>query len=160
MTRRGWEFRKEGSVSIWIGTFPSVEAAEVYFGIPDEIGVYLPPIDFANDLGLDELPAECLEVNFERISRRPIEELLNDATFSRSFRDHAIEAARQHSISRAQGIALLYDFDYQATPDWKPSVGPLTFVGVFAFVRAPGADDLNQRRDSRIEIRPIVDDVL
>jgi hypothetical protein len=23
---------------VWIGTFPSVEAAELYFGIPDEIG--------------------------------------------------------------------------------------------------------------------------
>ena len=41
-----------GVVSVWVGTFPSLEAAEAYFGIPDEIGVYLPPEGFAADLGL------------------------------------------------------------------------------------------------------------
>jgi hypothetical protein len=30
------ECRRTGSVSVWIGTFPSVEAAEAYFGIPVE----------------------------------------------------------------------------------------------------------------------------
>jgi hypothetical protein len=160
MSRRGSECRREGCVSVWIGTFPSVGAAELYFGIPDEIGVYLPPDGFANDLGLDELPADSLEVNFERILPRSLGELLNDATFSQTFREQAIEAARQQGVSNAQGIALLYDFDYQAKPDWQRSAGQMTFIGVFGFGRTPGVDDLTPRRDPTIEIRQVADDVL
>jgi hypothetical protein len=152
--------RRKGFVSLWIGTFSSVEAAEAYFGIPDEIGVYLPPDGFASDLGLDELPAECLEVNFERTSPRPLRELLNDATFSRAFRDQAIEAASQQGISTAQGIALVYDFDYQAKPGWKRSVGPLAFIGTFPFLGTSPAEDPHPKRDPRIAMREIADDVL
>jgi hypothetical protein len=153
------EFRK-GFVSLWIGAFSTVEAAEAYFGIPDEIGVYLPPYGFAKDLGLEDLPAECLEVNFERLSPRPLCELLEDATFSRTFRDQALEAAGRQGISTAPGIALLYDFDYQAQPNWQRSVGPLTFIGAFEFVKTPGAGDRIPSRDPGIEFREIADDVL
>jgi hypothetical protein len=38
MSRRGSDCRREGCVSVWISTFPSMGAAELYFGIPDEIG--------------------------------------------------------------------------------------------------------------------------
>jgi hypothetical protein len=160
MNGHGVECRKRGFVSVWIGTFPSVEAAEAYFGIPDEIGVYLPPDGFLKDFGLDEFPAECLEVNFERTIPRPLRELLDDATFSRAFRDQAVLAASQQGISTAQGIALVYDFDYQAKPDWQRLVGPLTFIGTFVFVGMSGAEELKPRRDPRIEIREIVDNVL
>ena len=127
------ECRRTGFVSVWIGTFPSLEAAEAYFGIPDEIGVFLPPEAFARDLGVDEQLLDKLEVNFERMSPRPLGELLNDATFCETFRDQATEAASRLGISAAQGIALVYDFDYQAKPDWQPSIGPLTFIGTFSF---------------------------
>ena len=50
--------QRQGFVSMWVAEFPSVEAAEAYFGIPDEIGVLLPPEAFAKDLGLEDLPAE------------------------------------------------------------------------------------------------------
>ena len=66
---------------------------------------------FARDLGVDEQLLEKLEVNFERMSPRPLRELLNDATFSGAFRDQAVEAASRFGISSAQGIALVYDFD-------------------------------------------------
>jgi hypothetical protein len=154
------ERRRKGFVSIWVGSFPSLEAAEVYFGIPDEIGVYLPPEGFANDLGLEDFPAESLEVNFERTAPRPLRELLDNATFSESFCDQAVAAAGRLGIATAQGIALLYDFDYQARPGWQSSVGPLTFIGSFAFPGSPETEDLKPRRDPRIEIREIWDDVL
>jgi hypothetical protein len=152
--------RREGFVSIWIGNFPTREAAEEYFGIPDEIGVCLPPVGFVNDLGRDDVPGECLEVNFEQISRRPLRELLQDATFAGGFIDQAVEAARQQGIQAAQGIALLYNFDYQAQPGWQREVGPLRFVGSFPFVEPAAVEELKPRRDPRIEIRDIVDDLL
>ena len=152
--------RRTGFVSVWIGTFPSVEAAEAYFGIPDEIGVFLPPEAFATDLSVDEQLLEKLEVNFERTSPRPIWELLNEATFSGAFRDQAAEAASRLGISSEQGIALVYDFDYQAKPDWQHSTGPLTFIGTFPFHGTLEAEGSIPKRDPRIEFREIADNVL
>ena len=154
------ECQRTGFVSVWIGTFPSVEAAEAYFGIPDEIGVFLPPEAFAGDLGVDEQLLEKLEVNFERMSPRPLLEFLNDATFCGAFRDQAAEAASRLGISRAQGIALVYDFDFQAKPDWQHLIGPLTYIGTFPFRGTPDAEGSTPKRDPRIEIREIADDVL
>jgi hypothetical protein len=159
MSSKGIEFRRNGFVSIWVGTFPSVEAAEAYFGMPDEIGVYLPPEGFTRDLGLDDLPLDNLEVNFEQVSPRPLGELLEDATFSPSFLDQAVEAASRQGIHAVQGIALVYDFDYQAKPGWQGAVGPMRFIGSFPFVETSASDKLKPVRDPRIEIRDIQDTV-
>lgn len=147
-------------VSVWIGAFPSMDAAEAYFGIPDEIAVYLPPENFARDFGLGDFPPERLEVNFEQLSPRPLRDLLQDATFSAEFMDQAVEAARRQEISAAQGIALLYDFNYEAQPGWQRAAGPLQFIGSFPFVRVPATNDAPPRRDPRINVRNILDDVL
>jgi hypothetical protein len=152
--------RRKGFISLWVGTFPSVEAAELYFGIPDEIGVYLPAEGFARELGVDMHLLDALEVNFEQTSPRPLRELLNDATFSGEFCDAAVETANRLGISMAQGIALVYDFDYQARPDWQNVTGPLTFIGAFPFHGSPEAQKSIPRRDPRIEIREISDNLL
>jgi hypothetical protein len=145
---------------VWVGTFPSVEAAEAYFGIPDEIGVYLPPEGFAQDLGMPDLPAECLEVNFEQLAPRPLRQLLQDATFSASFIDQAIAEASRQGIEAAQGIALLYDFDYQAVPCRQQTTAPVRFIGSFPFVGTSPEQEPNARPDPRIEIRGPMDTVL
>src|SRR5262249_21292722 len=124
---------KDGFVSVWVGEFPSLDAAEEYFGIPDEVGVYLPPDAFAADLDLNDLPPENLEVHFEQLKARPLSELLRDATCSASFLAAALESANEQGIYEAQGVALLYDFDYEASPDQKRTAGPLTFLGTFQF---------------------------
>jgi Immunity protein 22 len=160
MSSQGNECRRSGFVSVWVGTFPSVEAAETYFGIPDEIGVYLPPEVFIRDLGLEDLPTENLEVNFEQVSPRPLRPLLADATFATSFLDQAVEAARGQGIEAAHGVALLYDFDYQAKPGWQRTAGPLTFIGSFPFRGAKAAEKAEPVQDPRIQIRDITDNVL
>src|SRR4051812_26245723 len=104
MNRDRMDGRRQGYVSVWTGTFPSVQAAEAYFGIPDEIDVYLPPEGFAKDLALDDLPSECLEVNFEQVSPRPLSQLLQDATFGTTFLDQVVEAAGRQGIQAVQGI--------------------------------------------------------
>jgi uncharacterized repeat protein (TIGR04138 family) len=134
-------FKRPGFVSLWVGTFASVEEAEAYFGIPDEIGVYLPPEAFAGDFGLGNFPPWALEVNFEQVLPRPLRELLRDATFAASFLDQAVEAAAQQGIDHAQGVALLYDFDYRLNSARRDVAGPLRFIGAFPFIRiAPGAN--------------------
>ena len=160
MSRDEVDCRRKGFVSVWVGTFPSVEAAETYFGIPDEVGVYLPPEGFARDLGMADLPSECLEVNFEQVSPRPLSQLLRSATFSATFIDQAVEAASEQGIQVAQGIALLYDFDYQVALSQERAIGPLQFIGSFPFVGTTPAAEPKPRPDPRIEIRTIVDDVL
>src|SRR4051794_29031409 len=143
--------RKKGVVSVWVGTFPSVEAAEAYFGIPDEIGVYLPPEGLARDLGLGDLPAELLEVNFEQVLPRPARDLLRDATFSASFIDQAVEAASRLGIYEAQGVVLLFDFDYPAVPGWKAEAGPLRWVGTFPYTGEAAEESVP---DPRLTVRP------
>src|SRR5262245_37077056 len=152
MSSQGKMCRRSGFVSVWVGTFPSVEAAEAYFGIPDEIGVYLPPEVFIRDLGLEDLPTENLEVNFEQVSLRPLRQLLADATFAASFLDQAVEAARGQGIEAAQGVALLYDFDYQAKLGWQRTAGRLTFIGSFPFRGARAAEKAEPVQDPRIQI--------
>lgn len=160
MSSDGVDCRRPGIVSVWIATFPSVEAAQAYFGIPDEIGVYLPAEGFASDLGMADLPSESLEVNFEQVSPRPLRQLLQDATFSATFIDQAVVVASQQGIQAAQGIALLYDFDYQAAPGWQRTSGPLQFIGSFPFVADSAAHEPEPSPDPRLDIREIVDDVL
>lgn len=158
--RPGSDSECPGIVSLWVGAFPSVEAAEAYFGIPDEIGVYLPPEAFARDLGVDQRLIGELEVNFERLDPRPLFELLEDVTFVQSFRDQALRVANKLGIDTAQGIALVYDFDYQAKAGWQRTAGPMTFIGTFPFRPASAVVQLNPRRDPRIEIREASDGVL
>jgi hypothetical protein len=160
MSNQGIECRRSGFVSVWVGTFPSVEAAETYFGIPDEIGVYLPPEVFIRDLGLEDLPAENLEVNFEQVSPRPLRQLLADATFAASFLDQAVEAARRQGIEAAQGVALLYDFDYPAKAGWQHTAGPLTFIGSFPFCGTAASEKAKPVQDPRIVIQDITENVL
>jgi len=154
------KYRRKGFVSVWVGTFPSIEAAEVYFGIPDEIGVYLPPEGFAREIGVGAELLEKLEANFERLSPRPLRELLDGARFSSAFNDSVIAAANRMGISMSQGIALVHDFDYEASPDCQRVTGPLTFIGTFPFHQTPLGQEPMPRPDPRIEIRDIADDVL
>jgi hypothetical protein len=160
MSRDEVDGRRQGFVSVWVGAFPSVEAAEAYFGIPDEIDVYLPPEGFAKDVGIPDLVPECLEVNFEQVSPRPLRQLLQTATFSASFIDQAIEGASRQDIQEAQGIALLYHFDYQTVPGWQRRAGPLLFIGSFPFVGTAPEQGQEARRDPRFEIRGPTDTVL
>src|SRR5947209_272142 len=133
------EFRRDGFVSIWVGHFASIEEAEAYFGIPEKIGLYLPAEAFTADFGLGDFPPETLEANFEQLAPRPLAVLLRDATFADSFRDRALEAARRQGIHEAQGVALLYDFDYRLKPDRRDVAGPVRFLGAVPFVGvAPG----------------------
>jgi uncharacterized repeat protein (TIGR04138 family) len=129
------ELERAGFVSLWVGRFASVEEAEAYFGIPDEIGVCLPAEAFARDFGLGNFPPEKLEANFEQLTPRPVRELLQDATFAGSFLDRAVEAAVQQGISEAQGVALLYDFDYRRKPERCDEAGPVRFIAAFPYVR-------------------------
>jgi uncharacterized repeat protein (TIGR04138 family) len=139
---RQWEFKRVGFVSLWVGAFASVEAAEAYFGIPDEIGVYLPAEAFAGDFGLGDFPPEILEVNFEQVLPRPLGELLRDATFAASFLDQALAAASRQGVDRTQGVALLYNFDYRLNPARRDVAGPLRFIGVFPFVQVSARSNL------------------
>jgi uncharacterized repeat protein (TIGR04138 family) len=136
------ELERTGFVSLWVGTFASIEDAEAYFGIPDEIGLSLPAEAFARDFSLGNFPSENLEVNFEQLTPRPLRELLQDATFAGFFMEQAIQAAAEQGIPQAQGIALLYDFDYRRKTSRCDAAGSLRFMGAFPYIRLKQGFDL------------------
>lgn len=147
-----WPCKRVNFVSFWAGAFASVEDAEAYFGIPDEVGIYLPAEAFARDFDLGEFPPEILEVNFERVSPRPLADLLRDATFAASFLDQALEVAARQGVEQAQGIALLYNFDYRLHPAPRDAAGPLRFLGVFPYVRVSVRSNLQPVQELAHEI--------
>jgi hypothetical protein len=129
------ELQRTGFVSLWVGHFASVEEAEAYFGIPDAAGFYLPAEAFTRDFGLGTFPSEKLEVNFEQSMPRPFRELLQDVPYAGSFLDQAVAGAAQQGIEQAQGIALLYDFDYRGKAARCDESGPLRFISAYPYVR-------------------------
>jgi uncharacterized repeat protein (TIGR04138 family) len=139
--------QRTGFVSVWVGTFGSVEEAEAYFGIPDEIGVYLPPEAFAADQGVGDFPPENLEVHFEQVAPRPLRDLLADATFAVTFLDRAIEAGSRQGVAEAQGVALLYDFDYRRREATSDPAGPMRFLGAFPYVQVSPVANLQPFQD-------------
>jgi uncharacterized repeat protein (TIGR04138 family) len=134
MMNRTIDYYRRGHVSLWVGAFPSVDDADAYF--TEELDAEdWKPSPFGVELGLGFYPPSCLEINFEELSPRPVQALLREATFSGSFIRPAVEAAGRRGIHEAQGIALLYDYDYQLKPGWAEAVGPVRFVGTFVFDR-------------------------
>jgi hypothetical protein len=84
---------------------------------------------------LGNFPSENLEVNFERLTPRPLRELLQDATFAGSFVEQAVQAAAEQGVPQSQGVALLYDFDYRRKTGRCDAAGPLRFLGAFHYVK-------------------------
>jgi uncharacterized repeat protein (TIGR04138 family) len=138
-------FRRD-HVSLWVGSFANPDVAGAYF-----TEWYDPPhwepAPFSLELGLGFYPPWALEINFEETTPRPLVDLLHDATFAVSFLDRAAVAAERMGIHEAQGVALLYDFDYRLAPTWAESVGPVRYVGTFAFVRTAANTRLQPYRD-------------
>jgi hypothetical protein len=140
MPDRPVEFAQAGIVSLWTGTFKSPESADAYFAEVVGAGRW-EPSRFSVDFGLGYYPPWRLEINFQSSGPHSISELLIDATFAPTFADRAVAVANQKALALAQGIALLYDFDYLLKSERKERVGSLWFVGSFAFVKTrPNAD--------------------
>ncbi len=119
-------------VSIWVGAFPSIDDAEAYF-FKDAGDGSAGRCRFANDFALDAFDPACVEIRFERPTPRPIEQLLEDCTFSESFAADALAAAKALGIREAQGVALIYYADYGANSVVRAEAGPLKFLGSFPF---------------------------
>jgi len=120
-----------GMVSIWTGSFPSVEAADAYF---DETYHHddTPISQFARDLGLRSYPSDCLEFHFEDTTVHPLAELLAQCSFSESYAREVLAVAQLRGITAVQGVALLFQFDYGRIKE--ASTGTcLSFLDVFRF---------------------------
>jgi hypothetical protein len=123
-----------GQVSLWGGRFAGADEAESYFAEASG-GEYPGSSTFSRQWGLGSYSPGCLEFHFEQTADRPLEVLLEEATFSASFIDAALESAGRQGICEAQGIALVYDLEYQLSPARPGEVGPMRFIGSFAFDR-------------------------
>lgn len=132
------EFARPGFVSVWVGEFPTPEAADAYFTErfdPPELPhgePYWEPSPFQAELGLGFYPPWKLETRFPE-QPLPVGELLADITFTESFGPLVVEQASRKGIDRAGGVAVVFGFDYRLKPGWAEAVGPVRFVGTFPF---------------------------
>jgi hypothetical protein len=126
-------YRRLGCVSIWAGSFGSVDAVEWYFGVPAPDGRLPPPYSFIEEFQLPPFSPECLEINFTQSAPRRVRELLESTSFSSSYVDAACDGADRLGIEEAQGVALLFNFDYQACPKVLAKSPNLRFLGVFEY---------------------------
>ena len=126
-------YRRLGCVSIWAGSFGSVDAAEWYFGVPGPDGRLPPPYSFIEDFALPPFSPECLEINFTQAAPRSLRALLESTSFSSSYIEAACAEGDRLGIDAAQGVALLFNFDYAACHKVLPKSPHLRFVGVFDY---------------------------
>lgn len=112
-------FVKKGAVSIWIGikdrsTEQDIDTLQDLCGV----GYYRLTDQERNALGQEVVD---------------LERLLKDLSYSASFHDHAVSAARNKGVERARTVIVQYDFAYDPTKVSREiDVDPL-FLGVFDY---------------------------
>jgi uncharacterized repeat protein (TIGR04138 family) len=136
-------FWSPGTVSIWVGSFPSIEAADAYF--EETFHNDATPISqFAEDFGFRGYPSDCLEFHFEEPRPQPIADLLALCSFCESYAEVAGRAAKERGIETAQGLALLFNFDFRQGVEKPQENGLLWFLGAFPFQMETGTPWLDR----------------
>lgn len=130
-------FWAPATVSIWIGSFPSIDLADAYF--EETYRNDATPISkFAGDFGFRGYRSDCLEYHFEQPDVIPVQELIALCSFSESYAAQALAAAAELGIDVAQGLALLFNFDFRRGTAKPQANACLRFLGAFGFQMETG----------------------
>jgi hypothetical protein len=130
---------KDGFVSIWLAVETTEEEIDDYLA---EVEEFDPDgeneeafSNFADEFGLLWYDSDFMEASFEQ-TPAPVEKLLGGASYSPSFLDAAVEAAKKEGFGNVQAAILLYDVAYEAEHG-VASGERFRFLGAFPYV----ADD-------------------
>lgn len=120
-----------GVVSIWVGSFPTVELLEEYLKEQYEDDD-VPISRFADDTGLDWYDHDLLEA--QRYDEPlPVSVAISPLSFSASYIDAATEAAVRLGMGPIDTVVLLIDCSYTSERAARMAPSPLSFLGVFPY---------------------------
>lgn len=132
-------YERANTVSVWVGDLAGPDESDAYFteeydglDVP-EAPVHWAPSKFQAELDLGFYPPWRLETNFPG-KPKPVAGLVSEITFAETFGPLAVAAADARGIRTAYGAACVFHLDYRLKPGWAERVGPVTFLGAFAFV--------------------------
>jgi hypothetical protein len=114
-------FEKEGVVSIWVGLEDSADDPEELDVLQDLCGV--------GYYELDNQEANCFD--FKSVT---LQELFDELSYSDSFINEAIEAARSKEVLEARWVIVQYDFEYDPCRVTRPIADDPVFLGCFSYV--------------------------
>ena len=114
-------FEKEGRVSIWVGLKPGTGKFDV---LQDLCGV-----------GYYRLSDQ--EGNSRDGAEVPLRELLGELSYSPSYIDEALRAAKAKGIERACWVTVQYDFEYDPARVKRSVASDPVFIGSFPYEERP-----------------------
>ncbi len=118
----GQEFEKEGVVSLWAELSESDESDNEVDVLQDLCGV--------GYYSLDNQESNCND--FELL---PLVKLLDDLSYSCSFKENVLATASRIGISEARWVIAQYDFAYDPQHVIRPVANDPKFLGVFQYTR-------------------------
>ena len=127
---------RDGMVSIWLAVETTEEEIDEYLAEVEDFDPDAENEDafsnFADEFGLLWYDSDFMEAAFEN-TPAPVEKLLGGASFSPSFLDKAVEAAKANGFGNVQAAILLYDVAYD-TEHGVASGERFRFLGAFPYV--------------------------
>ena len=113
-------FEKEGVVSIWVGLKDGDDETD--------------DLDVLQDwCGIDYYDPDYQEMNWLDFRLIPLKELLKELSYSDSFINHALFAAKQRGITKARWVLLQYNFAYDKKLAKFPIADDPIFIGRFKY---------------------------
>lgn len=116
----GQGFRKDGVISIWVGLSDDSDDAQELDVLQDLCGVGYYDLDFQE--------GNCF--NFELV---PLRRLLEEVSYSATFMDPVLEAAKAKGLTSARWLLVQFDFAYDPSRVKRPIATDPVFLGIFPY---------------------------
>jgi hypothetical protein len=127
---------KEDVVSIWAAKSPLADIPDDYFQETDGENDDEPFNQFSSDFGFGGYDNDFVGNNCTDDWRVvPIRELMEPLSYSRSFRDAAVQKAEALGLGQTSYVLLLYHFKYDTAISGIQESAHMRFIGVFPFDR-------------------------
>jgi hypothetical protein len=117
------DFRKGGTVSVWIGDFSSDIELDEYMNLSRKFEQ-----DFGFELNERDMPETSVEP-----APAPISELVSGFSWSDSYAKSVVELAVKQGVERATTMVVFLNFEYQPEHAQRKENAPLKFLGAVPF---------------------------
>jgi Immunity protein 22 len=134
-----YEFERKNVLSMWVAIVPLSEIPDEYFQQQEDEdeNAFTP---FSRDFGFGAYGLDSLETNIVGERIKTFDQLVGQLSFSKSFVEQAVAAARKQGLENAQGVFVLYEIDYRPKMAGASKSPYMAFLGSFKY--DPEADSV------------------